>query len=89
MGRAVVSSQSCSNPAFQQATRCGEKLLLGTTCSRCSSTTGGLGAAASELLEMVDVRLRVGVAWLGLSVNCLVLDSWTLVRLTAYVVAGP
>ncbi|CAM9463484.1 unnamed protein product [Scytosiphon promiscuus] len=40
-----------SNAASQP----GDKLLLQNTCSLCSSETGGLGAAATDLLEMVDV----------------------------------
>eukprot|EP00903_Cladosiphon_okamuranus_P006370 g6237.t1 len=37
------------------ATRPGHKLLLGETCSLCSSETGGLGADAADLLEIIDV----------------------------------
>eukprot|EP00752_Nemacystus_decipiens_P001249 g1247.t2 len=37
------------------ATRPGDKLLHGKTCNLCSSETGGLGAAATDLVEMVDV----------------------------------
>ncbi|CAN0350489.1 unnamed protein product [Ectocarpus sp. 6 AP-2014] len=37
------------------ATRPGDKLLLEQGCTLCSSETGGVGAAATELLQMVDV----------------------------------
>lgn len=39
----------------------GDKLLQGCTCSRCSPETGGVGAAAVELLRMVDVREARGM----------------------------
>ncbi|CAN0315933.1 unnamed protein product [Ectocarpus sp. 6 AP-2014] len=38
------------------ATRPGDKSLFGATCSLCDSKTGGLGAAAMSLLEIVDVH---------------------------------
>lgn len=45
----------------RQATRPGDKLLLGKTCSLCSSETGGLGAVATDLLEMIDVLQSRGM----------------------------
>ncbi|CAN0431719.1 unnamed protein product, partial [Laminaria digitata] len=39
----------------------GDKLLEASGCSGCSSKTGGIGAAAVELLRMVDVRTDRGV----------------------------
>ncbi|CAM9686810.1 unnamed protein product [Ectocarpus fasciculatus] len=42
------------------ATRHGDKLLHGATCNLCDSETGGLGAAAVDLLEVVDVRQSRG-----------------------------
>ena len=45
-----------------QATRPGDKLLLEDKgCGRCSREIGGMGAAAVELVRMVDVRKARGV----------------------------
>ncbi|CAM9435787.1 unnamed protein product [Hapterophycus canaliculatus] len=38
----------------------GDKLLLEKSCTLCSSETGGLGAAATDLLEMVDLAQSKG-----------------------------
>ncbi|CAM9389199.1 unnamed protein product [Ectocarpus fasciculatus] len=35
----------------------GEKLLQGSRCPQCSADTGGLGAAAIDLVRLVDIRL--------------------------------
>ncbi|CAN0283564.1 unnamed protein product [Ectocarpus sp. 12 AP-2014] len=40
-----------------KATRDGEKFLEGSRCPQCSADTGGLGAAAIDLLRFVDIRL--------------------------------
>ncbi|CAN0399666.1 unnamed protein product, partial [Ectocarpus sp. 12 AP-2014] len=40
--------------------RRGDKLLHGATCNLCDSETGGLGAAAMDLLEVVDIRQSRG-----------------------------
>ncbi|CBJ27067.1 LRR-GTPase of the ROCO family, putative pseudogene [Ectocarpus siliculosus] len=40
-----------------KATRSGDKFLEGSRCPRCSPDTGGLGAAAIDLVRMVDIRL--------------------------------
>eukprot|EP00903_Cladosiphon_okamuranus_P006419 g6282.t2 len=40
---------------YKEATRPGHKLLRRKTCSMCSPETGGLGAVATELLDMVDL----------------------------------
>lgn len=50
-----------------QATRPGDKLLLEHGCSLCSS---GVGAAATELLKMVDVLQSRGTPRVNL-VSCL------------------
>ncbi|CAM9180095.1 unnamed protein product, partial [Ectocarpus fasciculatus] len=42
------------------ATRHGDKLLHGATCNLCDSETGGLGAVAVDLLEVVDIRQSRG-----------------------------
>ncbi|CAN0416414.1 unnamed protein product [Ectocarpus sp. 12 AP-2014] len=42
------------------AIRPGDNILFGATCSLCDSKTGGLGAAAMDLLEIVDVHECVG-----------------------------
>eukprot|EP00752_Nemacystus_decipiens_P008335 g7449.t1 len=42
-------------PINKAAIRPGDKLLHGGSCSLCSPETGGLGAAAADLLELVDV----------------------------------
>ncbi|CAB1115503.1 unnamed protein product [Ectocarpus sp. CCAP 1310/34] len=44
-----------------QATRDGDKVLEGSRCPKCSADTGGLGAAAIDLLRVVDIRLDRGV----------------------------
>lgn len=45
-----------------QATRAGDQLLLESAgCPLCSSETGGQGAAAAELLLMVDIGLERGI----------------------------
>ncbi|CAM9391565.1 unnamed protein product [Ectocarpus fasciculatus] len=44
-----------------KATRAGDNLLDSTGCPQCSSEIGGLGAAAVELVRMVDIRLDRGV----------------------------
>ncbi|CAN0315441.1 unnamed protein product [Ectocarpus sp. 6 AP-2014] len=44
----------------RSATQHGDKLLHGATCNLCDSETGGLGAAAIDLLEMVDIRRSRG-----------------------------
>lgn len=46
----------------RQATRPGDKLLRERPCSLCSSETGGLGAAAMKLLEMIDVLQDRGMS---------------------------
>eukprot|EP00752_Nemacystus_decipiens_P012981 g11487.t1 len=38
------------------ATEPGDKVLCGETCSLCDPETGGLGAAATDLLEVIDVN---------------------------------
>lgn len=48
--------------ATRQATGRGDKLLVKKACILCSSATGGLGAAATELLEMIDVRQSRGTS---------------------------
>ncbi|CAM9834458.1 unnamed protein product [Ectocarpus sp. 4 AP-2014] len=40
-----------------KATRDGDKFLEGSRCPQCSGDTGGLGAAATDLLRFVDIRL--------------------------------
>ncbi|CAM9212614.1 unnamed protein product [Ectocarpus sp. 8 AP-2014] len=40
-----------------KATRDGDKFLEGSRCPQCSADTGGLGAAAIDLLRVVDIRL--------------------------------
>lgn len=47
-----------------QASRPGEKLLHHQGCSRCCRDTQDMGAAAVELLRMVDVRQDRGVFFL-------------------------
>ncbi|CAM9860742.1 unnamed protein product [Ectocarpus sp. 12 AP-2014] len=42
---------------MNKATRDGEKFLEGSRCPHCSADTGGLGAAAIDLLCFVDIRL--------------------------------
>jgi len=44
----------------RQANRPGDKLLLERGCTLCSSETGGVGAAATELLHMMDVLQSEG-----------------------------
>lgn len=44
-----------------QVTHKDDKLLQGRVCSRCSGETGGVGAAAIELVRMVDVRQDRGI----------------------------
>lgn len=43
-----------------QATRPGDKVIAGKTCSLCTPETGGLGAAAVEFLEIIDVHQSRG-----------------------------
>ncbi|CAM9712409.1 unnamed protein product [Ectocarpus fasciculatus] len=40
-----------------KVTRAGDKLLRGSRCQQCSADTRGLGAAAIDLVRMVDIRL--------------------------------
>ncbi|CAN0352106.1 unnamed protein product [Ectocarpus sp. 6 AP-2014] len=40
-----------------KATRGGGRFLEGSRCPQCSADTGGLGAAAIDLLRLVDIRL--------------------------------
>ncbi|CAM9818710.1 unnamed protein product [Ectocarpus sp. 4 AP-2014] len=40
-----------------KATTDGDKFLEGSRCPQCSADTGGLGAAAIDLLRVVDIRL--------------------------------
>lgn len=47
-------------PVMRQAIYPGHKLLHGKSCSLCSSETGGVGAAATDLLEMTDVLRSKG-----------------------------
>lgn len=64
-----------------QATRPGDKLLLRKdprqNCTRCSSETGGLGAAATDLLEMVDLVKGKGESEGSLFPGARVGRSWT------------
>ncbi|CAN0381996.1 unnamed protein product, partial [Scytosiphon promiscuus] len=51
-------------PLTTAATRAGEQLVLrGAGCPFCSPETGGHGAAAAELLLMVDIRRERGVIY--------------------------
>lgn len=43
----------CRPLCIRQATRPGDKLLREDACGRCTSETGGLGAAATNLLLMI------------------------------------
>ncbi|CAN0535803.1 unnamed protein product, partial [Ectocarpus sp. 8 AP-2014] len=47
-------------PICKAATRRGDKLLHGATCNLCDFETGGLGAAAIDLLEIVNIRQSRG-----------------------------
>lgn len=50
------------NLCISQATRAGDQLLLESAgCPLCSSETGGQGAAAAELLLMVDIGRERGI----------------------------
>lgn len=51
-----------------QATRLGDQLLEDSGCGRCSPETGGIGAAAVELVRMVDVGKDRGVS--GSTLGC-------------------
>ncbi|CBJ26194.1 LRR-GTPase of the ROCO family, putative pseudogene [Ectocarpus siliculosus] len=44
-----------------KATRAGGNLLEGSGCPQCSPDTKGLGAAAIELMRMIDIRLDLDV----------------------------
>ncbi|CAM9446096.1 unnamed protein product [Ectocarpus sp. 4 AP-2014] len=44
-------------PECTCVTRTGEKILEGSRCRQCSPDTRGLGAAAIDLVRMVDIRL--------------------------------
>ncbi|CAN0554853.1 unnamed protein product, partial [Ectocarpus sp. 12 AP-2014] len=44
-------------PLANMVTRIGEKILEGGRCRQCSPDTRGLGAAAIDLVRMVDIRL--------------------------------
>lgn len=44
-----------------QATRAGDNLLHSAGCPQCSPEIGGLGAAAVELVRMVDIPLDRGI----------------------------
>ncbi|CAN0126323.1 unnamed protein product [Ectocarpus sp. 12 AP-2014] len=44
-------------PLANMVTRTGEKILEGGRCRQCSPDTRGLGAAAIDLVRMVDIRL--------------------------------
>lgn len=59
-----------------QATRPGDKLLDDGGCVRCSPETGGVGAAAVELVRMVDVRRDRGVSGSTLSVVSVATAGW-------------
>ncbi|CAN0460435.1 unnamed protein product, partial [Ectocarpus sp. 12 AP-2014] len=48
-------------PLADTATRAGDNLLGSAGCPQCSPEIGGLGAAAVELVRMVDIRLDRGV----------------------------
>ncbi|CAM9876886.1 unnamed protein product, partial [Ectocarpus sp. 12 AP-2014] len=48
-----------------EATRDGDKFLEGSRCPQCSADTGGLGAAAIDLLRVVDIRLDRDVIFNG------------------------
>ncbi|CAN0308780.1 unnamed protein product [Ectocarpus sp. 12 AP-2014] len=41
-----------------KVTRAGDKFLEGSRCQQCSADTRGLGAAAIDLIRMVDIRLN-------------------------------
>lgn len=58
----TVDQWTFVNRGTYQATRAGDNLLLESAgCRQCSSETRGHGAAAVELLRMVDVRLGRGI----------------------------
>ncbi|CBJ26200.1 LRR-GTPase of the ROCO family [Ectocarpus siliculosus] len=44
-------------PLANMVTRTGDKILEGSRCRQCSPDTRGLGAAAIDLVRMVDIRL--------------------------------
>ncbi|CAM9921826.1 unnamed protein product [Ectocarpus fasciculatus] len=58
-----------------KATRGGDKFLKGSRCPRCSSDTGGLGAAAIDLVRMVDIRLDRDVIFSEVKARFVVLEG--------------
>ena len=59
---AIFTDADALRCTHQAARSEGDKLLEASGCSGCSSETGGIGAAAVELLRMVDVRKDRGVS---------------------------
>lgn len=56
---AAKNVHTLSRVALSQACRVGQRILA-ETCSACSPETGGQGAFAAELLEIVNVMLPRG-----------------------------
>ncbi|CAM9550749.1 unnamed protein product, partial [Ectocarpus sp. 12 AP-2014] len=60
---------------LNKASSGGDKLLEGSRCPQCSVDTGGLGAAAIDLVRVVDIRLDRDVIFNGLKARFDKLES--------------